>query len=142
MAVCKHAASVHNVPIHAANLDCAVCIWDRRIVDPFRQPELTLPAKDFEEKNFEPLRDAKRVTALYSEMSRAKAGAREAILQRNLMVGLVDSNLGIYSKFHELAVYQYGYDDRKTCRLACMCVLRLVACYFPTMPVSHTSFQV
>lgn len=125
--------------------DCAVCIWDPQIVDTFKQPELTLPPDNFEQHNFKPLSDAKRVTALYRELRAVNAADVDAVLQRNLTVGIVDMSLGIYSRFHEYAIYRFGYDAEQSRRLAFMYVLirfhfllltlqLCVACYAGSIP--------
>jgi hypothetical protein len=47
--------------------------------------------------------------------------AADRELFRVLLQGLSESRVGLYSNFHEVAIYKYGYDHEKTKRLAYMC---------------------
>ena len=68
---------------------------------------------DFEE-HVESVTDfAHRVTALPPQ------DAQKAF-QGILLLGLTNAQVGLYSKFHDYAIWKFGYDDPRTIRLAYM----------------------
>lgn len=58
------------------------------------------------------------------EVSRRSLPAprREQLLVNRLLSGLLDTKVGLYSIFHENAMYYKGYKDPETIRLAFMSV--------------------
>ncbi|KAJ3538183.1 hypothetical protein NM688_g6556 [Phlebia brevispora] len=97
--------------------DVAVCIYDPSLVVPFSNPLITSQSPNLRD-NFEPDGKILRVEAVYETLSRSSPSQARLTLQKCLLSGLSDSKIGLYSKFHEVAIYMYGYDSQKSIRIA------------------------
>lgn len=71
------------------------------------------------EECFEPENTIESVSAVFDEVQASPRRA-EDILHRRLLSGLTESKVGIYSNYHEIAIYALGYDHPETLRLAYM----------------------
>lgn len=103
--------------IETLTTDTATVIAEPSLVDGFHNPEFTHPPDDLHESfenEVEIVPDfMKRIEVMTPAM-----GERET---RNvLLLGLFDSKVGIYSAFHDNAVYTLGYDHKETIRMAFM----------------------
>lgn len=99
-------------------IDEEFIIPDTMIVEPFQNKPLTpMPPnliRDNFEKHVETVTDfAHRVMALPSQDA-------QIAFQEVLLLGLTNAQIGLYSKFHDYAVWKFGYDDPRTIRLAYM----------------------
>lgn len=74
--------------------------------------------EDFMQANFKAEDDILTVATLHDEV--AASEQKSDTLQRHLLAGLTQSKVGIYSGFHEVAMYQHGYGDPRTVRMAHM----------------------
>lgn len=73
-------------------------------------------------ENFEPTTSIRRVADVKGTLDRSSPSQAHLKLQKCLLSGLSDSKVGLYSRFHEIAIYWYGYDHPKTIRIADMYV--------------------
>ncbi|KAI0095023.1 RNA dependent RNA polymerase-domain-containing protein [Irpex rosettiformis] len=99
--------------------DVAVCIWDRDIVNAFVNSPINSMPEDTVEKYFEPESAIELVSTVYDEVQ-SRPDRAQSIIQRRLLSGLTESKVGIYSKYHENAIYALGYDHPETLRIAYM----------------------
>ncbi|EKM61658.1 uncharacterized protein PHACADRAFT_135496 [Phanerochaete carnosa HHB-10118-sp] len=103
--------------------DTAVCIWDPALVKPFTNAELVTVPDGFKEENFEPEDEIVAVQTLWEDIDparRSDAQERSVILQRHLVSGVSASRTGLYSKYHDLAMFMFGYAHEQTQRIALM----------------------
>ncbi|KAI0701242.1 RNA dependent RNA polymerase-domain-containing protein [Cerioporus squamosus] len=101
--------------------DTCVCIYDPRIVEPFKNSEIFTAPENFLKDNFEDQGKIQQVSALTSEMAQAAdPDMRRQKLQEALLCGLITAPIGQYSSFHENAIYMNGYDHPETVRIAFM----------------------
>lgn len=95
-------------------------IREAALVEPFKNKPLTEVPANLQKDNFEG-----QVESVDSFAERAMSlSPQEAqkAFQQVLLLGLNDSKVGLYSMFHDYAVFKYGYADRKAVRLAYMYV--------------------
>ncbi|OCH92984.1 hypothetical protein OBBRIDRAFT_863326 [Obba rivulosa] len=97
-----------------------VCIWDQELVSRFQHPPTREPSGDFLADNFESQESIDKVHSLDSRIRGLGPRDAQVELQKTLLAGLNDLGVGQYSKFHENAVYAFGYDHPTTRRLAFM----------------------
>ena len=108
------------------SLDTCVCIYDPRIVKRFANSELVTAPESFLKVNFEDQGKIQQVSALVTEMDQAvDSEARRRKLQEALLCGLTTAPIGLYSSFHENAIYMQGYNHPDTIRVALMYVVSL-----------------
>ena len=98
--------------------DTAVCIFDEKLVTPFRQPA-TVTEPPGLMSNFEPLEQVPTVASIMKQMEEAPTQQMQ-VLHEHLLGGLAESQTGLYSKFHDNAVYSLGYNHPTTVRNAFM----------------------
>lgn len=101
-------------------IDTVMLNWCKPLVEQFKgYPLCSAPAdlSSFFEREVEYVRDFdKRAIKL------APKQAQQAF-QNVLLLGLAETRVGLYSKFHDAAVYEYGYESQKAIHLAYMSVL-------------------
>ncbi|GJE89654.1 RNA dependent RNA polymerase-domain-containing protein [Phanerochaete sordida] len=100
--------------------DTAVCIWDPVLVVPFRNAKLVLVPPGFKEANFQPEGEIVTVAQLEELMLSSEKAGRSTILQRHLVSGVSVSRTSMYSRFHDFAMYMFGYGHENTQRIALM----------------------
>ena len=98
--------------------DTVTVIADRNIVDAFQEPELVLEPPEFRQKNFYP--QIEKVKDFQDRIAELPPTVQQHELGKMLLLGLSDNKVGLYSNFHDNAVYSRGYDDPVTIRLAFM----------------------
>lgn len=86
----------------------------------------------FHSKNFVPApenfvldnfqKDVLSVQQFNDQVHRFTASEAQALYQAAVMNGFTDGTVGIYSTFHDAALYHLGYDHKDTIRLAYMSV--------------------
>lgn len=76
---------------------------------------------DLVESNFE--REVERVPDFDQRTGKLSPKKAQEEFQNVLLLGLADTKVGIYSNFHDICVYTYGYDDLRTLRIADMFVI-------------------
>ncbi|KAF9236846.1 RNA dependent RNA polymerase-domain-containing protein [Melanogaster broomeanus] len=97
--------------------DTVMLTWCKALVENFRSSPLTEAPNDLTqafEREVEHVRDFdKRASKLPPK------GAQQAF-QKVLLLGLAETRVGLYSKFHDAAVYEHGYASQKAINLAYM----------------------
>ncbi|KAJ7631711.1 RNA dependent RNA polymerase-domain-containing protein [Mycena polygramma] len=98
--------------------DEAIIIRDPTIVAPFKnQPVVPSPA-DFLAKNFE--QQIQSVTDFGNKLEKMTFAQAQRAFQAEVLTGLQDDRVGVYSLYHDTAVYEWGLNDPKTRRMAHM----------------------
>ncbi|KAJ7799106.1 RNA dependent RNA polymerase-domain-containing protein [Mycena olivaceomarginata] len=98
--------------------DEAIIIRDPTIVDPFQnQPVVPLSA-DFLPTNFE--RQVQTVIDFGKKLETMGVAAAQQAFQEEVLLGLRDDKIGVYSLYHDAATYEWGLDDPRTRRIAHM----------------------
>lgn len=120
-------------------LDVAVCIYEPSIVTAFENSPVVSQTPDLLE-NFEPTKSIQRVASMKRALDRSSPSQARLKLQKCLLSGLSDSKVGVYSRFHEIAIYWFGYDDPKTIRIADMYVHPIIQVLFTDAPLASTAF--
>jgi len=100
--------------------DTVFMTWYKPLVDPFKNKSLSLPPPNFEQDNFERL--IERVPNFMGRILGLSVEERQLEFQRASLSGLAQFNVGMYSVFHDTAVWHDGYASRKAIRLAYMYV--------------------
>ncbi|KAG2153597.1 RNA dependent RNA polymerase-domain-containing protein [Suillus bovinus] len=97
--------------------DTVTLVWSKRLVEAFNTTPLCVaPAgltDDFE-------REVEHVKDFDQRVSKLSAKAAQTAFQKVLLLGLAETKIGLYSKFHDLAVYERGYASAAAIRLAYM----------------------
>ncbi|KAG2107049.1 RNA dependent RNA polymerase-domain-containing protein [Suillus discolor] len=97
--------------------DTVTLVWSKRLVESFNTaPLCTAPASlsdDFE-------REVEHVKDFDRRVSKLTAKEAQIAFQKVLLLGLAETKIGLYSKFHDLAVYERGYASAAAIRLAYM----------------------
>ncbi|KAG1804334.1 RNA dependent RNA polymerase-domain-containing protein [Suillus variegatus] len=83
--------------------DGVTLVWSKRLVENFDTAPLCMAPAEFIERIF--------------NLSPKEA---QTAFQKALLLGLADTKIGLYSKFHDLAVYERGYASAAAIRLAYM----------------------
>ncbi|KAK7695210.1 hypothetical protein QCA50_002400 [Cerrena zonata] len=109
----------HPLADRLAGGDTAVCIFNQEIVKAFVPPSFNAVPNDFIESNFESQSQTLQVSQFAEEIRRAN-GRELEIIQDKLLAGFINNRIGIYSGFHDNAVWAYGLGSEKTVRLAHM----------------------
>ncbi|OAX39662.1 hypothetical protein K503DRAFT_716030 [Rhizopogon vinicolor AM-OR11-026] len=97
--------------------DTVVLVWSKRIVETFRTAPLCEAPSSLSD-NFE--REVEHIVDFDQRVSRLSAKEAQIAFQKVLLLGLAEKNVGLYSSFHDLAVYECGYASPKAIRLAYM----------------------
>ena len=100
--------------------DTGVVIYEPSIVGNFTNKPIVEPTPDLLSKDYNSTTDIQRVESVHATLSLSTPAQAHLILQKCLLSGLSDSKIGLYSKFHEVAIYMYGYDSQKSIRIADM----------------------
>jgi RNA-dependent RNA polymerase len=86
------------------------------LVEPFQNSDLVEPPPNFIGDNFE-----KSVISVSDFFKQSGTSVdRERDFQKVLLHGLSDTKVGMYSNYHGLAVYKYGYSHQTSVRYAYM----------------------
>ncbi|KAG2350150.1 hypothetical protein BDR05DRAFT_480 [Suillus weaverae] len=97
--------------------DTVVLVWSKNLVENFNTAPLCEPPVDLRndfEREVEDLLDFDRRVSKLSDKEAQTA------FQNVLLLGLAETKRGLYSAFHDAAVYQDGYDSATAVRLAYM----------------------
>lgn len=93
--------------------------WCKPLVEQFRGSSLCTAPENlstFFEREVEHVRDFdNRASGLEPKQA-------QQALQKVLLLGLAETRVGLYSKFHDAAVYESGYGSQKAIHLAYMSV--------------------
>lgn len=101
--------------------------WCKPLVEQFKgSPLCTAPANL--STFFE--REVECVTDFDDRVSLLKPKEAQQALQKVLLLGLAETRVGLYSKYHDAAVYESGYGSQKAIHLAYMLVgfFSLISC--------------
>lgn len=98
-------------------IDMAMITWEPTLVEPFKNALLVEPESDFIEKNF----DSSAVTVQdFCARLQVDHAALGTVLLETLLSGMRDRRVGLYARFHDLAIWRLGYGHPATERLAHM----------------------
>ncbi|KAL4070381.1 RNA dependent RNA polymerase-domain-containing protein [Scleroderma citrinum] len=97
--------------------DTVVVTWNKDLVDNFRNADRIEEPPNLKEA-FE--REVEHVKDFDHRISALPSKEAQQALQKTLLLGLAETRVGLYSKFHDLAVYKKGYGDPEAVRLAYM----------------------
>ncbi|THH01293.1 hypothetical protein EW026_g1385 [Hermanssonia centrifuga] len=103
--------------------DVAVCVWDQTLVQSFVQPPITEEPPSFLDRNFEPMEKVLQVAAVLQTIKDLDPMEADVSLRSQLLIGLSDTKVGIYSLYHEKSIYTLGYDHDSSIRTAFMQVV-------------------
>ena len=103
----------------------AVCIFDQLLVQSFKPAPFTDEPDNFM-SNFEPQDSVKSMTTVMDELETSGVEEGGSLLRHYLLTGLADVKTGLYSKFHENAIYKFGYGHRIAVRMAYMYVILIM----------------
>ncbi|VDB86203.1 unnamed protein product [Peniophora sp. CBMAI 1063] len=105
--------------------DMAMITWEPTLVEPFKNaPQIVEPAPGFIEKNFDS--SATTVQDFVARLQGDRAALGTELLE-TLLSGMRDRRVGLYARFHDLAIWRLGYGHPATERLAHMFVTCLDA---------------
>lgn len=93
------------------------------MVAKFSNKEFSPPPGDLM-KDFES--EVESVSAFDKRVREMEAAKAQEAFQMVLLLGLNDSKVGMYSTFHDFAVWKFGYNDPRTIRVAYVYVLPLL----------------
>lgn len=114
--------------INQGFLDTARITWTNEIVSAFRPPPSSPPPDGFLKEYFE--RDVETVLE-FSNQHIGKSEDQLAVEIRTILLsGLSNTRVGIYSRFHDNAIYNLGYDHPTTIRLAYMYESLFSLCHY------------
>ncbi|KAI0042274.1 hypothetical protein FA95DRAFT_1564481 [Auriscalpium vulgare] len=99
--------------------DTVMVTWAAPIVDNFKEDERVMDKPDgFDDENFES--EVEQVVDFHDRLSALPKTQAHAEFLKVLLQGLGNGTVGMYSGFHDRAVYAFGYSDPETVRLAYM----------------------
>lgn len=114
-------AVIQSIPIFLTRwtTDTAILTWKPEIVSTFKQPDLTLEPHNFRSDNFE--KQIELVDDFSTKISSMEEARAEREMHRVFLDSLVyQAKTGIYSNMHSVSVYERGYMNSETVRLAFM----------------------
>jgi hypothetical protein len=91
--------------------------WSKLLIEHFRNSPFSEPPPDLLTHNFH--REIETVVKFSQRVSLQPSTCQRAF-QRVLLSGLDDKKVGLYSKFHDNAVYKLGYASKEAVRMAYM----------------------
>lgn len=97
--------------------DTVMLTWCRELVDNFKTSSRCEEPKGVREA-FE--REVEHVKDFDKRISGLSLKEAQQALQKVLLLGLAETKVGLYSKFHDLAVYTKGYASQEAIKLAFM----------------------
>ena len=100
--------------------DTVMLNWCKPLVEQFRGSPLCTAPTDLS-SSFE--REVEHVRDFDRRASKLEAKAAQQAFQKVLLLGLAETKVGLYSKFHDAAVYKFGYASQAAIHLAYMLVL-------------------
>ncbi|KAL4250315.1 RNA-dependent RNA polymerase [Abortiporus biennis] len=100
--------------------DTGVCIFDEVLVQNFTNSQLCIPPANFEKVNFEPKDNIPTVKVFHQHTSLFTPHDVQVNLQQYLLAPIKQMQIGLYSKFHDVVTYAWGYDNPESIRTAFM----------------------
>ncbi|KAG1891733.1 RNA dependent RNA polymerase-domain-containing protein [Suillus fuscotomentosus] len=97
--------------------DTVTLVWSKQLVENFNTAPLCMAPAGLSD-NFE--REVEHVEKFNERISNLSPKEAQTAFQKALLLGLADTKIGLYSKFHDLAVYERGYASAATIQLAYM----------------------
>ncbi|KAG1851192.1 RNA dependent RNA polymerase-domain-containing protein [Suillus tomentosus] len=97
--------------------DTVTLVWSKQLVENFNTAPLCMAPAGLS-NNFE--REVEHVEKFNERISNLSPKEAQTAFQKALLLGLADTKIGLYSKFHDLAVYERGYASVAAIRLAYM----------------------
>ena len=95
----------------------ATITWEPTLVQPFKNAPIVEPEPDFIQKNF----NSSAVTVQdFCARLQSDRNALGTVLLETLLSGMRDRRVGLYARFHDLAIWKWGYGHPATERLAHM----------------------
>ncbi|KAJ7508353.1 RNA dependent RNA polymerase-domain-containing protein [Mycena galericulata] len=96
--------------------DTVFFTWVEPFLKHFKNQPFTPPPTDLISKYFE--RDVKTVEEVGCELRSLESAERQHAFQRYLLAGLQESQVGLYSWFHDNAIWKHGYNHEKSILMA------------------------
>ncbi|KAJ6601026.1 RNA dependent RNA polymerase-domain-containing protein [Mycena vulgaris] len=96
--------------------DTVIFIWLEAFLKNFRNQPFTPPPPNFMAENFE--QEVKTVDEVGGELRRKSPEESERAFQEHLLVGLRDNQVGLYSFFHDNAIWRHGYNHPNSILMA------------------------
>ncbi|KAF9499753.1 hypothetical protein BDN71DRAFT_1441324 [Pleurotus eryngii] len=93
-----------------------IIIWDPDIVGPFRNHEVVDEPEGFLTEHFK--KQVEKVPEFCSRLYAAPKTEAQRCIFDILLLNVCDSRVGLYSKFHDCAVWQYGLNHPKAVLMA------------------------
>lgn len=91
--------------------------WAKLLLEPFRNSKFSEPPADLLTRNFE--REVETLVKFSHRVS-VQPTTSQREFQKVLLLGLADTKVGLYSIFHDNAVYKLGYGSEEAIRMAYM----------------------
>ncbi|KAJ8455635.1 hypothetical protein ONZ45_g18889 [Pleurotus djamor] len=95
-----------------------IIIWDQDIVRPFRNHPFVAEPPDFLAQNFE--KQVQRVGEFCDQVYQMDVAAAQRRILDVMLLNVCDSKVGVYSKFHDTAVWKHGLNHERAVLLAYM----------------------
>ncbi|KAF5367171.1 hypothetical protein D9758_004049 [Tetrapyrgos nigripes] len=96
-------------------IDTVFLIWHQDVTVPFQRTSLILTPADLE-NDFK--RQVERVLQFTSRLADLPIEERQRAFQQTYLAGMAHVDVGLYSAFHDAAVWVHGYDSQAAIRLA------------------------
>ncbi|KAJ7696817.1 RNA dependent RNA polymerase-domain-containing protein [Mycena rosella] len=96
--------------------DTVIFIWLEAFLKSFKNQPFTPPPLNFMPDNFE--REVKTVEEVGKELRCKSPTDSQRMFQEFLLVGLRDNQVGLYSFFHDNAIWRHGYKHSKSILMA------------------------
>jgi hypothetical protein len=100
--------------ISDTGIDTGIVTAATKIVQAFKNSEIILPPSDFVKENFE-----ENVITVQALMANDTAKSQQTI-RSQLLLGLAETCVGLYSTFHDISTYENGYGHEESRRLGWM----------------------
>lgn len=97
--------------------DTVTLVWSKRLVENFDTTPLCMAPAGLSD-NFE--LEIEQVEEFIERIFNLSPKEAQTAFQKALLLGLADTKIGLYSKFHDLAVYERDYASAAAIRLAYM----------------------
>jgi RNA-dependent RNA polymerase len=91
--------------------------WSKLLLEHFKNSAFSEPPADLFTRNFH--REVETVVK-FSQRVSSQPSTPHRDLQKVLLLGLADTKVGLYSIFHDNAVYKLGYASEEAVRMAYM----------------------
>jgi RNA-dependent RNA polymerase len=106
--------SCHRQRVSDTDVDTGIVTVATKIVQAFSNSEVILPPSDFTKQNFE-----ENIITVQTLIENDTPESQQTI-RSQLLSGLAETCVGLYSTFHDISTYENGYGHKETRRLGWM----------------------